>query len=237
MGNQQGTLEVTEAELGWLGGMIDGEGTVAFSVYYRDNSDAMNTIRVKPQIIISGTEKVLIEKCADIVSRLRVGVHMQVREQRYGANSRTQRGSKYRPLHVLTVAGFKRAIALLDIICPYIVSPKGEKGRMMLRYMRQRLEKTEKHGRWATHDASDLRMMIEIMRFSDANNGKGKGPKYTADIERLLRDIEQSAHLTSHSMRDDVVRTAQETRGEPTRDGSAPHRVFGGVSRLIAQPK
>lgn len=239
MGNQQGTLTVTEVELGWLAGMIDGEAAVSFSVYYRSDASVMNTIRVKPQIIIVGTEKVMMEKAANIIGRLGIGVHFHTRERiRPSTNSVVKRGANFRPLHVVTVAGFKRAIALLSVICPHLMSSKGERGQMMLQYMTRRLEKTAIHGRWATHDADDLRCMLKIMRHSAVHNNKGNsgGPRYIDEIERLLRDIEQSTHRIPEKMRDDVVRTARETGGEPTRDGSAP-RVFGGVSRLMARPK
>lgn len=234
MDNPQGTLNVTEVELGWLAGMIDGEGAVSFSVYFR--TEGMNTIRVKPQVIISGTEKVMIEKAADIISRLGVGVHFQTREQLIAYKSSLASGaSKYRPLHVVTVAGFKRAAALLSIISEHLVSTKREKSEMMLQYMSQRLQKTADHGRWATHDADDLRLMMKIMEHARDFGAKGTGPRYLNEIKGLLRDLEQNERHTQKPL-DDIVRPAGESCGEPTREGSAPlkTRVFGGVSKLMA---
>lgn len=230
--NPQGTLNVTDVELGWLAGMIDGEGAVAFSVYYR--TEGMNTIRVKPQIIVSGTDKVMIERAADIIRRLGVGVHFQTREQRFTKPSGLAAGaSKYRSLHLVTVAGFKRALKLLSIVNPHLTSTKREKGEMMLQYMTTRLEKTERHGRWATHDADDLRLMLRIMRFSTEHSVKSKGSKYTVEIERLLRDITQSGR-SDPGAPDDVVRTAGRPVEGQRRGGPASPRVFGGVSKLMA---
>lgn len=193
MGNPQGTLTVTDLELGWLAGMIDGEGTVAFSVYWRKTETWTNEVRVKPQIIVSGTDKTMLERVADIIGRLGVGVHFQSRQQLIAYKSSLARDTtKYRPLHVVTVAGYKRTMKLLSIIGPHLVSAKGEKGRMMHRYMTRRLEKTAVGGRWATQDAEDLQLMLEIMRFSEVHNGKGIGPKYLSEIERRLRDITQN---------------------------------------------
>lgn len=232
--NPQGTLNVTEVELGWLAGMIDGEGTVAFSVYYR--TEGMNTIRVKPQIIVSGTEKVMLEKVADIIDRLGVGVHFQTREQRFEAprTGLAKGAAKYRDLHVVTVAGFKRAIKLLSIIAPYLISPcKREKSEMMLQYMTRRLEKTAVSGRWATHDAEDVTLMLKIMNFSFDHSIKGVGPRYIKEIERLLRDIKQSEQQTPKLL-DDVVRPAGRPVEGQRRGGPASPRVFGGVSKLLA---
>src|ERR1035437_9073884 len=70
MANQQGTLAVTDFEVGWLAGIIDGEGTIAFSVYpLRHNGKILQDVRVKPQIIVTNTDKCLIEKVADIFGR------------------------------------------------------------------------------------------------------------------------------------------------------------------------
>lgn len=198
MGNPQGTLTVTDLELGWLAGMIDGEGTVAFSVYWREQwpNKVCTDVKVKPQIIVSGTDKPMLDRVADIISRLGVGVHFQTRDQQKIIVKRSSaslaRGTKFRPLHVVTVAGHKRTIKLLTIICPHLVSPKGEKGRMMLRYMTRRLERTAQHGRWASHDVQDYTAMLEIMRFSKNNAGKSTGPKYIREVERLLRDLTQN---------------------------------------------
>ena len=232
--NPQGTLNVTDVELGWLAGMIDGEGAVAFSVYYR--TEGMNTIRVKPQIIVSGTDKAMIERVADIVERLGVGVHFQTREQRFlkpAASSLAAGASKYRDLHLATVAGFKRVMKLLSIVNLHLTSTKREKGEMMLQYMTARLEKTARHGRWATHDADDLRLMLKIMRFSTEHSVKSAGAKYTVEIERLLRDITQSGHPDPRAS-DDVVRPAGRPVEGQRRGGPASPRVFGGVSKLLA---
>ena len=65
MGNQQGTLAVTDFEIGWLAGIVDGEGTVAFSVYPRqEGGKTLQEVRVKPQVIITNTDKALIERAA-----------------------------------------------------------------------------------------------------------------------------------------------------------------------------
>jgi hypothetical protein len=75
MGNQQGTLAVTDIEIGWLAGVIDGEGTIAFSPYpLRYNGKIIQDLRIKPQVIVTNTGKDLVEKVAEIFGRCHVGV-------------------------------------------------------------------------------------------------------------------------------------------------------------------
>lgn len=190
MGDPQGTLDVTDVEIGWLAGIIDGEGTIAFSVYsaprYRD-------IRVKPQIIVTNTDRPLIERVSQIMGRLGVGAHFQTREQRHPEGFKAVR---YRPLHVVNVSGFKRTLRLLPFIIPYLVTSKKEKGELVLRYMQQRLAKTAARGRWASLDIEDVTLMLEIVRFSGETSGKGPKAKNIDAIERLLRDLEQNQGST-----------------------------------------
>lgn len=211
MDNPQGTLTATESELGWLAGMIDGEGTVAFSVHWR--TYVMNEIRVKPQIIVCGTDRMMIERVAEIIGKLGVGVHVQTREA--GSPSGVAKYTpKFRQLHVASVVGFKRAIALLSIISPYLFSVKRQKSEMMLRYMTRRLEKTALRGRCASLDVEDLTLMLEIMRYSAVHNGKGPGPKYIREIERHLRDLKQSSLAPPREVEDIVRATARAVEGQ-----------------------
>lgn len=231
MDNPQATLNVSEAELGWLGGVIDGEGTVAFTVYYHPNP--MNPIRVKPQIIVAGTDKDLIEHTAGIIGRLGVGVHVKTDYRTPGIPTGITRNTpKLRPCHFVTVAGMKRNVKFLPIIIPYLVSIKRQKATMMLRYMTRRLEKTAVSGRWAAYDAEDLTTMLEIMRFAAIHNGKGPKSKNIGVIEGVLRDITQSEPALPLLL-DDVVRTSAKADESQRRGGSAP-RKFGGVSKLEA---
>ena len=195
MGNQQGTLPVTDIELGWLAGVIDGEGTIAFSVYtLRHNGKIVNNVRVKPQLIVTNTDKALVERVSDILSRCGIGAHFQTRTQHGRGFAKT---SKYRPLHVANVSGFKRAKKALELVGPHLVS-KRVKAELVLRYIVQRELKIS--AQWPTRskaslDAQDLRLIHEIMLYADANNIKGPRSKHIEWIEGLLNEHEQKGGL------------------------------------------
>ena len=198
MGNQQGTLPVTDVELGWLAGVIDGEGTVAFSVYpLRHRGKILQVVRVKPQIIVTNTDKDLVEHVSAIFARLGVGAHFQTREQ-HGRGFATR--AIYRPLHVSNVSGFKRAKKALESVGPHLVSKKA-KADLVLRYIRQRELKMSVQ--WPTRnrpcpvDADDLRLIREILLYSAANNLKGSKSTKLGWIEGLLNEHEQRGRVAA----------------------------------------
>ena len=61
MGNQQ----ATEAEIGWLAGIIDGEGHIGLS---NQNSKKVRSVRVDLQIV--NTDIKLIEKLVNILRKM-----------------------------------------------------------------------------------------------------------------------------------------------------------------------
>jgi hypothetical protein len=189
MDNQQGTLAVTDFEVGWLAGIIDGEGTIAFSVYaLRHNGKILQDVRVKPQIIVTNTDKDLVEKVADIFGRRRIGVHFQTRTQ-HGRSFAGNKPSKYRPLHVANISGFLRAKKALEFIGPHLVSKKA-KADLVLRYIVQReLKRSENKN--AAIDEQDIRLIRDILLFSMENSVKGAKTKHLPWIEGLLNEHEQ----------------------------------------------
>lgn len=193
MGYQQGTLAVTDIELGWLAGVIDGEGTIAFSPYpLRRAGKIIQELRIKPQIIVTNTDKDLVEKVADIFGRCHIGIHFQTRTQ-HGRSFAGNKPTKYRPLHVANVSGFMRAKKALELIGPHLVTKK-IKAEMVLRYIVQReLKRSGK--RECPLDADDLKLILSIMRYSSENSVKGAKSKHFRLVEGLLNEHEQRGGL------------------------------------------
>jgi hypothetical protein len=184
MGDPQGTI--TDLELGWLAGIIDGEGTIAFSVYARDESRPQ-WVRVKPQVLVTGTEKPVIERAVELMRKLGGGAHFETREQR---DPRFL--TRYKPLHVATAAGFKRSASILRVVAPHLISLKKQKAEMVLRYIDQRLAKTALNLK-APHDHEDLELVVSIVKFSMENNNKGPKSKHLKWLNGLLNEHEQRA--------------------------------------------
>jgi hypothetical protein len=197
MGDQQGTFPITDFDLGWLAGIIDGEGTVAFSVYPRQERGKAPDVRVKPQVMVTNTDKALIEHAASIFNRCGVGVHIENRVQHGRSFASTK---VYRPLFVLNACGFKRAKAALVLLAPHLVSKK-EKAELVLRYIEQREKKFSVQ--WPTRnrpcplDADDLRLVRDILLYSAENSIKGAKSKRIAWIEGLLNEHEQRSGIAA----------------------------------------
>ena len=189
MGHQQGTLAVTDIELGWLAGIVDGEGTIAFSPYpLRYRGKVINELRIKPQVIVTNTDKILIERVAELFGRCNVGAHFQTRTQ-HGHSFPGNKPTKYRPLHVVNISGFKRVKRALELIGPHLVSKKA-KSDLVLRYIVQRELKLSSACN-APLDVHDYRLILVIMRYSYENSVKGAKSKHFAWIEGLLNEHEQ----------------------------------------------
>jgi hypothetical protein len=212
MDNPQAISEVTEAELGWLAGIIDGEGTVIVFL----QMDRGKMVGAHPQVIVGNTEKVMIDRIAEIVGRLGIGIYVTHREPKSVNGVSGTAKSKYKTLHVASIVGFKRAGKLLQIIVPYLVTSKRERGEMILRYIETRSKRLYPNGvrQWAGRakfTVEDLVMIRDIMATTKT--------KHFAAIEERLRDLTRTQES---SLLDDIVRATSESGGGPTRDGPAP---------------
>lgn len=178
----------SESELGWLAGIIDGEGTIVLFLGVGKNGKLRN---VSPQIVIGNTEHVMIEKCADIMQKLGVGAHISSREPKRPCGVEGSKvKSTYKTLHVISVVGYSRSQKLLQAIVPYLITGKKERGEMILRFIEQRGRKMFKDGKFrcgrfqgSNFDVDDMRLIRDIVA-----TGRSK---HLHIVEGLLRDYTQ----------------------------------------------
>lgn len=188
MGNQQGTLKVSEAELGWLAGIIDGEGSVILFLGVRKGGKINN---VSPQVVVGNTDFALIDRYVDILDRLGAGVHVSTRLPCYktGVEGAKPSSKKYKTLKVASTVGFKRVKTLLDAITGYLVTEKQRKSELLLKLIDRRLARCVSNGKYSNtrYDRGDLEIMWEICQMMKS--------KHAHLIEGLLRDYEQTQVL------------------------------------------
>lgn len=103
MGNQQ--ERPAEGELGWLGGMLDGEGSLALT--------CNNTHRsIYPIISITTVDENIIKKCEEIIKK--IGIE-------FGSVYYVPpRGKQRRSSHTIRVSTAKRVKSFLTVLKPYI---------------------------------------------------------------------------------------------------------------------
>lgn len=116
MDNQQ----VTDFELGWLSGIIDGEGCFTMS----PGSKGSYNVGIK----LVNTNNLIIEKICDILRKLNLAFHV------YDAH----RSGNQRPAKRVEINGVMRVEKALKKLLPYIVA-KNEEATVLLEYVTKRL--------------------------------------------------------------------------------------------------
>lgn len=113
--------QVTDFELGWLSGIIDGEGCFTMS----PGSAGSWNLSIK----IVNTDALIIAKIVEILRKLTIAFHI------YDA----WRAPNQRPGKRVEINGPRRVKKALDILLPYIVAKK-EQAIYLHEYVTKRLE-------------------------------------------------------------------------------------------------
>jgi hypothetical protein len=118
--NQQRRLDI---KLGWLGGIIDGEGMI--TVIKRSSSYSFI-----PRVSIANSDLAIIKEASRILEELNIMYHLQSKNYYVGEKERI----KYEVL----INGLKRCSKVLPYIIPYLVSKK-DKAERLLSWCKHRL--------------------------------------------------------------------------------------------------
>lgn len=189
MDNPQQTL--SDAELGWLAGILDGEGSILLFFGVRKHGKLNN---VSPQVILGNTEQVMIEAYVKLVKKMGAGVHVCTRQPKAGGipGMTAARASKYKLLYVASSVGFQRVCNLLRPVIPYLVTSKKQRAELILRFIDQRLARREisssdGRGKYSNlrYNREDLELMVEVLKIQRS--------KHTHIVQGMLRDYTPSA--------------------------------------------
>ncbi len=113
MGNPQ------ERSLAWLGGIIDGEGSVTVQAYMMKNSN----LRLTPFICINNNDDGIIKECQRILDEIGVKHHW------------ADRGDK---VWIGRIDGEVAILGLIDAVEPYLFSKKKDYCRVIREYIKDR---------------------------------------------------------------------------------------------------
>lgn len=119
MGNQQATEASSQFNLGWIIGMIEGEGLIGL---YKNKSGNNKTYYLRPVIKIYNTEISLIAKCHEILLELGIPHHIYEGKPRLKATNK-----EYKTLYSLYIQGIKRCDKALKVLRPELFT--GQKGK------------------------------------------------------------------------------------------------------------
>lgn len=118
--------------VGWLAGIVDGEGTVSLSISRRANRSQM--IRTTPKVSIANTDAGIIDRCIVAFEQIGVG--------HYAQHTRPLAGhvlgvpvAKFKPVTMLEVTGLKRVRLLLNAIRPFLAGEKANRADLLLKFI------------------------------------------------------------------------------------------------------
>ncbi len=158
MGNQQAKIE---KQLSWLGGIIDGEGSIMIlkqNIKWKRGDTKVSDIFLRPAIKISNTDKEGLQTIMEILDKQELPYHISWRHPK----------KAYKESWMITVAGIKRCISWYQILKDYVVWKKGELQTLM-DFCQSRLERERE--------------------FSPGFNSHARYPKYNdrelADLQKL----------------------------------------------------
>ncbi len=131
MGNQQ----ATDAELGWLAGIIDGEGWLGMSVESEHNYRPTHHTRqhsIKVEIKVTNCDPEIVVKTAQIMQKL--GVNPYIRQP---ATVLKVNHKVHYEASIKRMAPVKR---VLEAVLPYLVGSKLERAGLILQFIQLRTD-------------------------------------------------------------------------------------------------
>jgi hypothetical protein len=178
--NQQATP--TEAELAWLGGIIEGEGSLAMAIYHHNGTARQPKVGLK--VIVYNSDAGIMKQVVSILSRLLVGYHMRERELQ---PMRKANGEGYykptSPMLIITIGKFAAVETVLQAIRPWLFGDKAARADLMLQFLERRSAKN--NGKRTLYDAGDMRLVLDF-----AHLGRRQD---TTLVERVLNELEQGS--------------------------------------------
>lgn len=137
--NQQATP--SEAEIAWLAGIIEGEGSLGLNASKRKDR---SSVKIHVVVRIYNTDAGIISKCVEILKGLNVGHYIQ--ERNLGPTLKIN-GKDYKardPILEIQVKKFQDAYILLQKIRPWMFGDKHLRASLMLQFLERRLERINK---------------------------------------------------------------------------------------------
>lgn len=146
MDNQQES-SITQKDFGWLGGIIDGEGTITLVLKERKNQSPLIT----PKLTIVNTDKKIIDKILEIYKHLNIPHWIT-----------EYKGTKnWKKRYVIEVVGISRILRTLPILINYLVGKK-ELADLVLNWCNRRYNSTYNKHRRIYYDEKDIEIYYKV---------------------------------------------------------------------------
>ena len=144
MDNQQ----ASQTEIGWLAGIIDGEGYLGLSVAKELRTKAPSQ-QVTPMMHICNTDEAIILRTKDILNKLGIKGYCRVHNN-YGASRKV--------VYKVQIKRQKALKVLLDCVGEHLTGNKKERAKLMLEYCNSRIQRYVK-GTSCPHSNRELELV------------------------------------------------------------------------------
>lgn len=124
--------QVTESELGWLGGIIDGEGSIGI------NGRENNRINLVANLQLSNSSPLMIQKVIEIMDKLGVKHYIQTHHLSYV-------NPNHQDVYKIIIGRQSQLKLFLETIIPYLLVKKPQ-AELVLRYVTKRVNKGASRG-------------------------------------------------------------------------------------------
>lgn len=181
--NWQETGRVSEADLGWVAGILDGEGSITMLVSARSLA-RRQAIRLQCRIIVANTDEGIIAKYTGILDRLGITQYVQhTRPKPVSVNGR----SAYKEVMTVHVEGLERVRKVLVCVIPHLAGEKREKSVALLHFIKARLERADMEGKASNlvYTANDVDNILAFLSLTKT--------KQLDHVTRLLREHTREA--------------------------------------------
>ncbi len=138
---QERFLDKESANIGYLSGIIDGEGSIMFNIFKNPNY-YNGRVRFTPMISISNSSKKMLDKVAKILHKIGIDAKVYFRDK----ESKYYKKETALDMWIIIVRGHWQIRKVLSIITPFLEAKK-KQAVIMKRYLDNRikyLHQTEK---------------------------------------------------------------------------------------------
>jgi hypothetical protein len=140
MGNQQATL--TEGEIGWLAGIIEGEGSITMNARTK-NWKGWSGIGVDLTLCVSNTDGRILDRVADLFHRL-TGSVPRINEFKKSPVYKPDGTAYLNPktsIMNISVGRMDDILTVLKLIEPHMVGEKVGRARLMMKFIERRMSR------------------------------------------------------------------------------------------------
>ena len=176
MDNQQ--AKVTDIEIGWVVGLIDGEGSFFLNGRnHKGDRPHTRKYQITPFIHIVNQSIPILNKLTDILDRLELAYYVQWNE----SHRRTGQFTRY--TWILWVAGFKRIERFLNMFQPYIVG-KSKQADVLRDFINSRKEQLKGNSN-SSYTEEEIGMIDKIKTLNNTQ-GQSDVPQRLHARQRVL---------------------------------------------------